>query len=109
MSGRTTRGGARPGAGRPTGTTKPNRRASALAVRLSDAERAKAERIGDGNASRGVRIALDEFNGLLFCSGCGYAISESMKNAVSVDLKCPQCGVCGLSEFVRRPPQEDER
>jgi len=54
-----THGGARPGAGRKTGdqgpaTTKRTRRL----VLLSDEELAIARRLGDGNASYGIRRAL---------------------------------------------------
>lgn len=57
-------GGARRGAGRPVGTKKPeNERRETLPVRLTAAERAKAERIGNGVAARGVRRALSTYEG----------------------------------------------
>lgn len=54
-----TAGGKRPGAGRPKGTTKSTARGEMLAVRLTAEQRAIAERIGMGNASEGIRRALD--------------------------------------------------
>jgi len=56
-----TSGGKRKGAGRPVGSTKPDRRDKTLLVRLNQAEREKAERIGGGNASAGLRMTLDRF------------------------------------------------
>ena len=53
-----TRGGPRPGAGRPTGTKKPGSRPRQVNARLSDLELAQAEALGDGNASEGLRVAL---------------------------------------------------
>ena len=52
------RGGKRPGAGRPAGSTKPDSRKRQVNVRLSDEETVKAERLGGGNASAGLREAL---------------------------------------------------
>ena len=54
-----------PRRGRPVGSTKPaaERRSHNLPVRLTAAERAKAERIGGGNASRGLRLALTAYSG----------------------------------------------
>lgn len=54
-------GGARPGAGRKPGSTKPESRRQLVAVRLSSDERAKAEMIGNGNASAGLRTALASY------------------------------------------------
>lgn len=54
-------GGKRPGAGRPAGTTKPGSRTSLVAVRLTDEERACAEKIGNGSTSAGIRRALNAF------------------------------------------------
>lgn len=53
-----TRGGKRPNAGRKVGYRKPGARRHQLAIRLDDAEKAKALAIGGGNASEGLRIAL---------------------------------------------------
>ena len=55
------KGGARPGSGRPVGTVKPESKRQLVAVRLSDEERAKAETIGEGNASAGLRKALARY------------------------------------------------
>lgn len=52
-------GGKRKGAGRPKGSKKTS--SAVLAVRLTIAERRKAEKIGGGNASEGVRRALKEY------------------------------------------------
>ena len=56
-------GGHRRGAGRPKGSTKtPAEKCMApLSVRLTPAERARAEHIGGGNASRGMRVALQAY------------------------------------------------
>lgn len=54
-----TAGGKRPGAGRPKGTTKSTAQRELLAVRLTAEQRATAERLGMGNASEGIRLALD--------------------------------------------------
>ena len=59
----TTHGGIRPGAGRKTGSTKPATRRSGIFVRLSEAELEQAKAIGEGNASAGVRKALDWYDG----------------------------------------------
>ena len=53
-----THGGPRPGAGRKPGSVKPQTRRRLVAVRLDDAEMAKAISLGHGNASRGIRTAL---------------------------------------------------
>ena len=53
-----TAGGKRPGAGRPIGTTNPTARRRQINVRLSSEEIDKAERIGNGNVSLGLRLAL---------------------------------------------------
>jgi hypothetical protein len=53
-----TAGGKRPGAGRPLGTTKPSSKRRQINIRLTEEELAKAERIGRGNASAGLRAAL---------------------------------------------------
>lgn len=55
-----TSGGKRKGAGRPVGSTR-SERTELLAVRLTASERAKAEKIGEGNASEGLRAALYAF------------------------------------------------
>lgn len=55
-----TRGGKRTGAGRPVGSTA-SKRKELLAVRLTSTQRLKAEKIGGGNASEGLRKALDDF------------------------------------------------
>jgi hypothetical protein len=55
-----TSGGKRKGAGRPVGSTRPGRTVT-LPVRITPEQRAKAKRIGGGNASEGLRIALDAF------------------------------------------------
>lgn len=51
-------GGLRPGSGRKPGWRKPNKRDQVLLFKVTDAERAMALAIGDGNASLGVRRAL---------------------------------------------------
>lgn len=57
-----TRGGKRKGAGRPVGSTKLKDKLSEnLLVRVTPSQRVKAERIGGGNASEGVRVALDAY------------------------------------------------
>lgn len=53
------RGGPRKGAGRKLGSTR-SERTEKLMVRLTPHERAKAELIGEGNASKGLRKALSE-------------------------------------------------
>ena len=54
-----TRGGARPGAGRPQGTkNKTPGLPTAVFVRLTEAELDKAKALGNGNASAGMRAAL---------------------------------------------------
>lgn len=45
--------------GRPIGTIRPNLTVT-IAFRCTPDERAKAERIGNGNASEGVRLALEQ-------------------------------------------------
>lgn len=52
------RGGPRPGAGRPAGSNRTNQTESLL-VRLPAHLKQKAARIGAGNASAGVRLALE--------------------------------------------------
>ena len=59
----TNHGGKRPGAGRKTGSTKLAARRVGIFVRLSEAELEQARAIGDGNASAGVRKALDWYDG----------------------------------------------
>lgn len=61
MEGRATvsRGGSREGAGRPAGSAKADAKTEQVNVRLTPAQRAKAERIGDGNPADGLRRALD--------------------------------------------------
>ncbi len=56
-------GGKRPGAGRPKGHRKSaeERKDAVLAIRINERERRKAWRIGNGNASKGLRIALEEY------------------------------------------------
>ena len=53
-----TRGGAREGAGRKPGYRKPDAKRNQVNVRLDDVAMAKAKRLGDGNACRGIRRAL---------------------------------------------------
>lgn len=55
------KGGKQPGAGRPVGTTKADSRSKLVAVRLTDEERARAEKIGNGSTSAGIRRALNAF------------------------------------------------
>jgi hypothetical protein len=57
----TPHGGIRPGAGRKTGSTKPTARRIGIFVRLSEDELEQARAIGEGNASAGVRKALDGY------------------------------------------------
>jgi hypothetical protein len=57
-----TAGGKRPGAGRPSGTTKPTARRRQVNLRLTEEELAKAEYLGQGNASAGLRAALAAIN-----------------------------------------------
>ena len=52
-------GGKRPGAGRPKGSTKPGSKTELLMIRVTPQQKAKALKLGDGNASAGIRIALD--------------------------------------------------
>jgi hypothetical protein len=54
------RGGARPGAGRPSvaGTTGTGP-STLVAARLTSDQLATAKRLGDGNPGKGIRIALD--------------------------------------------------
>jgi hypothetical protein len=52
------RGGPRKGAGRPTGTTKPDAKRRQVCMRMTAAAHAKAAAIGGGNASEGLRLAL---------------------------------------------------
>lgn len=54
------RGGPRKGAGRPAGSTT-TERTEKLMVRLTPAERERAEQIGQGNASAGIRTALEAY------------------------------------------------
>jgi len=74
MSKQATRGGARHGAGRPKGSTDPDARRHQANVRLSDAEMAKARMLGNGNASRGMRLALQ-------CHGMNAAAALKILNA----------------------------
>lgn len=53
------RGGSRQGAGRPAGSVKPDAKSEQVNVRLTPAQRSKAERIGNGKAADGLRRALD--------------------------------------------------
>lgn len=55
-----THGGPREGAGRKPGYRKPDARRQGVYVRLSEEELAAAKRLGFGNASEGVRRALQE-------------------------------------------------
>lgn len=50
-------GGARKGAGRPSLRIKVTQKS----VNLTDEQWAKARRIGDNNASRGIRIVIDKW------------------------------------------------
>ena len=52
-------GGKRPGAGRPKGSTKAGSKTEVLMIRVTPAQKAKALELGDGNASAGIRLALD--------------------------------------------------
>ena len=52
------KGGAREGAGRKPGYRAPNAKRNQVNVRLDDVALAKAKRLGDGNAARGIRRAL---------------------------------------------------
>ena len=54
-------GGAREGAGRKPGSTKPDARRLMVNVKLSPEERDFALAIGDGNASEGIRRALSAY------------------------------------------------
>ena len=57
-----TQGGKRNGAGRPSGSTKPDSMSEKLVVRLTKYDKEKAEIIGNGNASKGIRIALADYD-----------------------------------------------
>jgi hypothetical protein len=54
-----TRGGARKGAGRKPGYRKPNAKRNQVNVRLTDAQMAAVNRLGNGNASAGLRALVD--------------------------------------------------
>lgn len=58
-----TAGGKRPGAGRPAGTTTDDPKSEQVNVRLTPAQLIAAKRIGNGNASEGLRIALAAWPG----------------------------------------------
>ena len=53
-------GGPRPGAGRKAGYRKEHAARELIAVRLTAEQRRIAEALGDGNASAGIRAALDK-------------------------------------------------
>ena len=52
------KGGARKGAGRPKGASDGEPKTGFVAFRCTPAEKSKAEKIGNGNASKGIRRAL---------------------------------------------------
>lgn len=54
----TTHGGARAGAGRKLGYQKPEAKRELLVVKVTADEKDLARKLGDGNASEGVRRAL---------------------------------------------------
>ncbi len=58
------RGGSRKGAGRPAGIAKPDSKPYQVNVRLTEAQKLKAEKIGDGKAAAGLRRALDNWRSL---------------------------------------------
>lgn len=58
------RGGIRKGAGRPAGIVKEDSKTQQVNVRLTDAQKLKAEKIGDGKASAGLRRALEYWRSL---------------------------------------------
>lgn len=55
------RGGIRKGAGRPAGIAKPDSKTQQVYVRLTEAQKLKAEKIGDGKAAAGLRRALEDW------------------------------------------------
>ena len=52
------KGGKREGAGRPTGSSIGKPKTEMVAFRCTPEEKVKAEKIGNGNASKGLRRAL---------------------------------------------------
>ena len=58
------RGGIRKGAGRPAGIAKEDSKTQQVNIRLSVAQKIKAEKIGDGKAAAGLRRALDNWRSL---------------------------------------------
>jgi hypothetical protein len=55
------KGGKRKGAGRPIGSSIGEQKTVLVAFRCTPAEKAKAEKIGNGNASKGLRRVLEEY------------------------------------------------
>ena len=58
MSEKDNRGGPRPNSGRKVGYRKPDAKRNKVNVAMDDATLAKAKRLGNGNAGRGIRLAL---------------------------------------------------
>lgn len=56
------RGGKRPGAGRKIGYRSPAARTRQVNVKLTEDELKKARAIGEGNASVGLRVALNSYD-----------------------------------------------
>lgn len=54
-----TRGGKRPGAGRKPGYRKPAAKRHQVNVRLTTTQLAAVERLGNGNASEGLRVLIN--------------------------------------------------
>lgn len=82
---KTATGGARKGAGRPKGSTKPDTRSLTTSVRLTDAERVKAARIGGGKPCRGMHVAL------IACQDAG-AEPDSTGQRTQVATKLTEAG-----------------
>ena len=55
------KGGKRKGAGRPQGSSIGEPKTVTVAFRCTQAEKGKAEKIGNGNASKGLRRALEVY------------------------------------------------
>jgi hypothetical protein len=55
------KGGKREGAGRPAGSSIGEAKTESVTFRLTPAEKALAEKLGNGNASKGLRRALEAF------------------------------------------------
>ena len=58
MSQPSSHGGARPGAGRKLGYVKPGAKRAMIVVKVTTDEKDFARKLGEGNASEGVRRAL---------------------------------------------------